>query len=69
MKHLIVTLVCIAIVALVGIYVYYNKMNSLDVVSQDEINAMRMEKVHQSSKVLTKEEALRLMAKVSNKGQ
>lgn len=69
MKHLIVTAVCVAIVALVGIYVYYNKMNSLDVVDQDAVNAMRMEKVHQSSKVLTKEEALRLMAKVSNKGQ
>ncbi len=69
MKHLIVTAVCVAIVALVGIYVYYNKMNSLDVVDQDAVNAMRMEKVHQSSKVLTKEEALRLMAKVSNKRQ
>lgn len=65
MKHVIVVIVCIAIIALVGIYVYYEKVTPSPE-DQEKIAAMRMEKVR-GSKVLSHEEALRLMDKVKTK--
>jgi len=68
MKHFIVVIGCIAIVALVGIYVYYDVYAPKETaVDQERIDALRMAKVSESSRPMTKEEAMILMEKVSKK--
>lgn len=69
MKHFIVVIGCVAIVALVGIYVYYDVYAPKETTAADQerIDALRMAKVSESSRPMTKEEAMILMEKVSKK--